>query len=46
VSFAARDDFEWGLLRALGGEFGHVSYERVASGPGLVRIYRYLAASG
>ncbi len=46
VSFAARDDFEWGLVQALRGEFGHVSYERVASGPGLVRIYHYLAASG
>lgn len=46
VTFAARDDFECGLLRALRSEFGHVSYERVASGPGLVRIYHYLARSG
>ena len=30
------------LLRFLEGEFGHVSYERVLSGPGLTNIYRFL----
>lgn len=30
------------LLRFLTGEFGHVSYERVLSGPGLWNIYRFL----
>lgn len=30
------------LLRFLGAEFGHVSYERVLSGPGLWNIYRFL----
>ena len=30
------------LLRFLAGEFGHVSYERVLSGPGLWNIYRFL----
>ena len=30
------------LLRFLHGEFGHVSYERVLSGPGLWNIYRFL----
>jgi glucokinase len=30
------------LLRLLTGEFGHVSYERVLSGPGLWNIYRFL----
>ena len=30
------------LLRFLTGEFGHVSYERVLSGPGLSNIYRFL----
>lgn len=45
VNFAARDELEWGLYGELQAEFGHVSYERVVSGPGLVRIYRYLDAS-
>lgn len=30
------------LLRFLTGEFGHVSYERVLSGPGLWNIYRFI----
>jgi glucokinase len=30
------------LLRFLTAEFGHVSYERVLSGPGLFNIYRFL----
>src|SRR5277367_812179 len=30
------------LLRFLAGEFGHVSYERVLSGPGLWNIYKFL----
>jgi glucokinase len=46
ASFAATDPVQWGLRAALGDEFGHVSYERVLSGPGLVRIYRHLAAAG
>jgi glucokinase len=46
ASFSARNDLEWGLLRALGSRLGHVSCERVLSGPGLVSIYRYLLASG
>ena len=45
VNFAARDEVEWGLYAVLQTEFQHVSYERVVSGPGLVRIYRYLAAA-
>lgn len=45
VSFAPRDEFECGLLLALREQFGHVSYERVASGPGLVSIYQYLVRS-
>jgi glucokinase len=45
VNFAARDSFEWGLRRALEDEFGHVSSERVVSGPGLVGIYRHLVAA-
>jgi glucokinase len=46
ADFAPRDDVEWGLFQSLATEFGPVSYERVISGPGLVRIYRYLVASG
>jgi glucokinase len=44
VNFAARDEIEWGVYAALQAEFGHVSYERVVSGPGLFHIYRYLAS--
>ncbi|HMA43447.1 MAG TPA: glucokinase [Gemmatimonadales bacterium] len=46
AGFAARDDIEWGLRRALQDEFGHVSVERVVSGPGLIAIYRHLVAAG
>lgn len=45
VNFAARNELEWGLYRAVRSEFDHVSYERVVSGPGLIRIYRYLAVT-
>lgn len=43
VDFAPRDELEDGLARWLRARFGHVSYERVLSGPGLVNVYRYLA---
>jgi len=46
VNFAARDAVEWGLRGTLLDEFGHVSYERILSGAGLTRIYRYLAVTG
>lgn len=42
ADFAPRDDLEIALLRHLIGRFGHVSYERVLSGPGLFNIYRFL----
>jgi glucokinase len=42
VDFAPRDAREIELLRYLQGEFGHVSYERVISGPGLHGLYRFL----
>ena len=45
VNFAARDEVEWGLYAATRAEFEHVSYERVVSGPGLVRIYRHLVSA-
>ena len=40
--FGPRDELEIALLRHLIGRFGHVSYERVLSGPGLFNIYRFL----
>ena len=42
ADFAPRNEFEIELLRHLIGRFGHVSYERVVSGPGLFNIYRFL----
>jgi glucokinase len=46
ADFAPRSDPEAELLAFLRKEFGHVSYERVLSGPGLFNIYRYLRDSG
>ena len=40
--FAPHGDEQIELLRFLEGEFGHASYERVLSGPGLWNIYRFL----
>jgi len=40
--FAPRNELEIELLRHLIGRFGHVSYERVVSGPGLFNIYQFL----
>lgn len=41
--FAPRSEDEIGLLRFLQEQYGgHVSYERVLSGPGLLNIYRFL----
>lgn len=44
ASFSARNELEWALFGSLTRRFGHVSSEHVLSGPGLVRIYRHLAA--
>lgn len=46
ADFAPRNDLEVELLRHLIGRFGHVSYERVLSGPGLFNVYRFLKESG
>lgn len=43
VSFAPADEVEAGILRLLQGRFGHVSCERLLSGPGLVNVHRALA---
>jgi len=40
--FAPRNELQIELLRHLIGRFGHVSYERVVSGPGILNIYRFL----
>jgi glucokinase len=44
ADFAPHGDEQIDLLRFLESEFGHVSYERVLSGPGLSNIYRFLRA--
>ncbi len=41
TSFAPRDAHEIKLLVALGERFGHVSYERILSGPGLANLYHF-----
>lgn len=46
VNFAPRDDLEIDLLRHLLERYGHVSYERVLSGPGLGTLYRFLRDTG
>jgi glucokinase len=42
ADFAARDEVEFAVQRWLARQFGHVSYERLISGMGLVAIYRAL----
>lgn len=44
VTMAAADDREAAILSWLRARFGHVSAERVLSGPGLVNLYEALAA--
>lgn len=47
TDFAPRNELEIGLLRYLLNKYeGHVSYERVVSGLGLVNIYQYLGSIG
>ncbi len=42
ASFAPQNELEAALWEFLWGEYGHVSYERVLSGPGFLNIYRFL----
>lgn len=42
ADFAPQSEVEDALLMFLRAQYGHVSYERVLSGPGLVNIYRFL----
>lgn len=46
ADFAPRQEEELDLWRHLHRRFGHVSTERVVSGPGLVNIYEYLRDTG
>ena len=43
ATFAAADEREWAVSRVLRRRFGHVSPERLLSGPGLVNLYTALA---
>jgi glucokinase len=45
TDFGPQSDLQIELLRYLRGRFGHVSYERVVSGPGLVNVYEFLRDS-
>jgi glucokinase len=45
ADFAPRSELQIELLRYLTAQFGHVSYERVVSGPGLVNIFHFLRDS-
>jgi glucokinase len=42
TDFGPRGEEQIELLRSLEKQFGHVSYERLLSGPGLANIYRFL----
>jgi glucokinase len=42
ADWAPQDELQMALWRFLGAEVGHVSVERVLSGPGLHNIYRFL----
>ena len=44
VTLAAQDDHEAAVVQHLRQRFGHVSAERVLSGPGLVNLYQTLCA--
>jgi len=42
MDFAPSGELQINLLKYVAGKFGHVSWERLLSGPGLVEIFRYL----
>jgi len=46
ADFASRNELETELLRYLRVRFGHVSYERIVSGPGLVNVFNFLRDTG
>lgn len=45
ADFAPQGELQIELLRFLAARFGHVSYERILSGPGLVNVYEFLRDS-
>jgi glucokinase len=42
VDFAPQGELQIELLQFLASRYGHVSYERILSGPGLVNVYEFL----
>jgi glucokinase len=46
VDFAPQGDLQIELLRFLAKRYGHVSYERILSGPGLINVYEFLRGKG
>lgn len=46
TDFAPQGELQIELLRFLKTRFGHVSYERILSGPGLVNVYEFLRDIG
>jgi glucokinase len=46
ADFAPQGDLQIELLRFLTDRYGHVSYERILSGPGLVNVYEFLRKKG
>jgi glucokinase len=46
ADFAPRNELEIDLFRYLSGRYGHVSCERVVSGPGLVNVFHFLRDTG
>ena len=45
TDFGPQDELQIELLRFLQARFGHASYERIVSGPGLVNVYEFLRDS-
>ncbi len=43
ATFAPSSELEWAIACRLEQDYGHVSWERLLSGPGLVNLYRVLA---
>jgi glucokinase len=46
VDFAPRGELQTKLLGWLAARHGHVSYERILSGPGIVAVYEFLRETG
>ena len=46
TDFGPQGDLQIELVRFLKKRFGHVSYERILSGPGLVNVYEFLRECG